>query len=207
MASEEVRSKIIESATKQFIAHGCRRITMDDVAGELHISKRTLYEYFEKKEDLLMACFEQMKVGFGETVRLFKTQCSSPIIMVLHIYKYLSLYNAQLATLLTDIRDYYPDIYSHLFPKDAPKHASHMYQTLQEAKEKGDLRPQVDVDLAVQTLTEIIQHFNYNNTKTNAIRMFCEAGYTYVRGLLSVDAIKQYDEQETHIKDILQNNQ
>ena len=207
MASEEIRNKIIDSATKQFIAHGCRRITMDDVAGELHISKRTLYEYFEKKEDLLMACFEQMKEKVGETICLFKTQCSSPILMVLHIYKYLSVYNAQLTTLLTDIRDYYPDIYAHLFPQDAPRHATHMYQTLQEAKEKGDLRPQVDVELAVQTLTEIIHHFNYNNAKPNAIRMFCEAGYTYVRGLLSVDAIKRYDEQESHIKVILQNNQ
>ena len=205
MASEDVRRKIIDSATEQFIAHGCRRITMDDVAGELHISKRTLYEYFEKKEDLLVACFEQMKKKVGETICLFKTQCSSPILLVLHIYKYLSVYNAQLATLLTDIRDYYPDIYARLFPKDAPMHASHMYQTLQEAQEQGDLRPQVDVDLAVQTLTEIIQH-NYNNTKTNAINMFCEAGYTYVRGLLSVDAIKRYDEQESHIKEILQNN-
>ena len=206
MASDEVRRKIIDSATEQFIAHGCRRITMDDVAGELHISKRTLYEYFEKKEDLLMACFEQMQGKVGETICLFKTQCSSPILMVLHIYKYLSVYNAQLATLLNDTRDYYPDIYSRLFPKDAPIHASHMYQTLQEAKEQGDLRPQVDVDIAVQSLTEIIQHFNYNNAKPNAINMFCEAGYTYVRGLLSVEAIKRYDEQESHIKEILQNN-
>jgi AcrR family transcriptional regulator len=206
MASEEVRSKIINSATKQFIAHGCRRITMDDVAGELHISKRTLYEYFEKKEDLLMACFEQMKEKVGETICLFKTQCSSPILMALHIYKYLSVYNAQLATLLSDIRDYYPDIYTRLFPKDAPMHTSHMYQTLQAAKEQGDLRPQVDIDLAVQTLTEIIQHFNYNSTKPNIIRMFCEAGYTFVRGLLSVDAIKRYDEQESHIKEMLRDN-
>ena len=207
MASEDVRRKIIDSATEQFIAHGCRRITMDDVAGELHISKRTLYEYFEKKEDLLVACFEQMKKKVGETICLFKTQCSSPILIALHIYKYLSVYNAQLTTLLNDIRYYYPDVYARLFPKDAPMHASHMYQTLQAAKEQGDLRPQVDIDLAVQTLTEIIQQFNYNSTKPNAIRMYCEAGYTFVRGLLSVDAIKRYDEQESHIKEILQNNQ
>jgi hypothetical protein len=76
---------------------------------------------------------------------------------------------------------------------------------LQEAKEQGDLRPQVDVDLAVQTLTDIIQH-NDTNTKGNDINMFCEAGYAYVRGLLSVEAIKRYDEQESHIKEILQNN-
>ena len=82
MASEEVRRKIIDSATKQFVAHGCRRITMDDVAGELHISKRTLYEYFEKKEDLLMACFEQMKARFGETVKLFKYLCITQILQL-----------------------------------------------------------------------------------------------------------------------------
>ena len=207
MASEEVRKKIIDSATVQFIAHGCRRITMDDVAGELHISKRTLYEYFEKKEDLLMACFAQMKKNIGNTISVFKEQSSSPIIVVLLIYKYLSLYNARLTTLLTDIRDYYPDLYTQLFPTNAPDHTSHIHQTLQEAQSNGDLRPQVDIDLAAQTLTEIIRHFKYNGTTTDSLKMFCEAGYSYVRGLLSADAIKHYDEQESHIKEILQNNQ
>ena len=39
-----LRSKIIETALKDFLSRGIRAVRMDDVATELKISKRTLYE-------------------------------------------------------------------------------------------------------------------------------------------------------------------
>ena len=48
-----LRSKIIETALKDFRARGIRAVRMDDVAAELKISKRTLYEIFGNKEVLL----------------------------------------------------------------------------------------------------------------------------------------------------------
>jgi AcrR family transcriptional regulator len=51
-----LRSKIIETALKAFRARGIRAVTMDDVATELKISKRTLYEIFSNKEEVLSEC-------------------------------------------------------------------------------------------------------------------------------------------------------
>lgn len=48
-----LRSKIVETAMNDFRARGIRAVRMDDVAAELKISKRTLYEIFENKEVLL----------------------------------------------------------------------------------------------------------------------------------------------------------
>ena len=53
---QSLRSKIIETALKAFRAHGIRAVTMDDVATELKISKRTLYEIFGNKEEVLSEC-------------------------------------------------------------------------------------------------------------------------------------------------------
>lgn len=51
-----LRSKIIETALKDFRSRGIRAVTMDDVAAELKISKRTLYEIFGTKEEVLSEC-------------------------------------------------------------------------------------------------------------------------------------------------------
>ena len=38
----------------------CRNVTMDEVASDLGISKRTLYENFENKGQLILECMEFM---------------------------------------------------------------------------------------------------------------------------------------------------
>jgi len=56
---QNVREKIIVMAMKNFTKKGIRNVTMDEIAKELSISKRTLYELFGTKEDLLYVCVEQ----------------------------------------------------------------------------------------------------------------------------------------------------
>ena len=53
---EDARNSVIETATQMFHAQGIRNVTMDDIAHKLSMSKRTLYQLFTDKEDLLLAC-------------------------------------------------------------------------------------------------------------------------------------------------------
>lgn len=55
----EVRDKIISGAKKMFTRYGIRSITMDMIAEELGISKRTIYEKFKDKDELLKCCIEE----------------------------------------------------------------------------------------------------------------------------------------------------
>ncbi len=52
----ELRERILHSAGELFAAHGIKGITMDQIAASLVISKRTLYEIFSDKEELLKDC-------------------------------------------------------------------------------------------------------------------------------------------------------
>ncbi|KAA6312581.1 HTH-type transcriptional repressor KstR2 [termite gut metagenome] len=52
----ELKEKIIVIALTAFKRNGIKSITMDDIATQLKISKRTLYEIFEDKEMLLKEC-------------------------------------------------------------------------------------------------------------------------------------------------------
>jgi AcrR family transcriptional regulator len=56
---EENKNRIVTEASRLFLRHGAKSITMDDVAKECGMSKRTLYEYFPDKESLLGACIEK----------------------------------------------------------------------------------------------------------------------------------------------------
>ena len=48
-----LREKIMNAAMKCFREKGIRAVRMDDIANELSISKRTLYEIYNNKEELL----------------------------------------------------------------------------------------------------------------------------------------------------------
>lgn len=50
----EVKERVIEAAGAAFAQHGIKQVKMDDIAASLGISKRTLYELFSDKSDLLL---------------------------------------------------------------------------------------------------------------------------------------------------------
>ena len=49
------RQRIVDAARAHFFSHGFRSVTMDDLAEELGISKKTLYAHFPGKIELLEA--------------------------------------------------------------------------------------------------------------------------------------------------------
>jgi len=49
------RQKIVAGARRHFLAQGFRNVTMDDLAAELGMSKKTLYAHFASKTDLVRA--------------------------------------------------------------------------------------------------------------------------------------------------------
>jgi AcrR family transcriptional regulator len=51
--SENKEQKLLEDATKVFMQFGIKSVNMDDLARHLAISKKTLYQYFTDKEDLV----------------------------------------------------------------------------------------------------------------------------------------------------------
>ncbi|HOU69155.1 MAG TPA: TetR/AcrR family transcriptional regulator, partial [Paludibacteraceae bacterium] len=47
----DIRARVIEHAAKKFAANGIKSITMDEIAEQLGMSKRTLYELFKDKKN------------------------------------------------------------------------------------------------------------------------------------------------------------
>jgi AcrR family transcriptional regulator len=54
-SSDAVHRRILAGARRYFFSHGFRGVTMDDLAAELGMSKKTLYAHFDTKMALLQA--------------------------------------------------------------------------------------------------------------------------------------------------------
>jgi AcrR family transcriptional regulator len=52
---QAMRERILETADRLFYGQGIRAVGVDTVAAEIGISKRTLYNHFPSKEDLVLA--------------------------------------------------------------------------------------------------------------------------------------------------------
>jgi len=82
-----LRVKILTTAMADFRQRGIRGVTMDDVATELGISKRTLYEIFDKKEDLLFETLKHYYVERTEWMQMKSLHCANVMEIILAVYR------------------------------------------------------------------------------------------------------------------------
>jgi len=55
----EVKERILTKAADLFMRYGIRSITMDEIASQLGISKKTIYQFFTDKDDMVSAVIER----------------------------------------------------------------------------------------------------------------------------------------------------
>jgi len=65
-ADLELRERILQHARGEFLAHGFSKVTVDEIASELGISKKTLYALYPSKEELLRASLHAMMQSAGQ---------------------------------------------------------------------------------------------------------------------------------------------
>src|SRR3954467_14756560 len=56
-ARDEKREAVLRTAVALFLAQGYHRVTLNDVAERLNITKPALYNYFRSKEEILFECW------------------------------------------------------------------------------------------------------------------------------------------------------
>src|SRR6476659_11131852 len=81
--NSSIRQRIVEAARAHFFSHGFRRVTMDDLADELGVSKKTLYAHFPSKIALLEAVladkFASVEARLKEVTRTYPHDFSSAL--------------------------------------------------------------------------------------------------------------------------------
>src|SRR5690554_8192765 len=86
----EVKERIVQEACRFFLNEGVRRITMDEVARRLGMSKRTIYEHFRDKTELLHCCMLASFAQNDEEIAQLEGNCDHLLEFVLRILNYAS---------------------------------------------------------------------------------------------------------------------
>lgn len=68
-----LEAAIIGSLNRKFVTNGFRNFSVDQIASELHISKKTIYKYFRTKEDLIRTVLiKQLSAAYTEVVTIIQ---------------------------------------------------------------------------------------------------------------------------------------
>lgn len=100
----EQKDRILAYAIENFSRNGIRNVKMDDIASDLGISKRTLYQLFKDKENLLVECF---KYSEKRSAKLYSELIKSTD-------NILELYTKWLKMRIDEIRSINPQFFSDL---------------------------------------------------------------------------------------------
>jgi len=76
------RNRIIEGAAELFRSYGIRTVTMDSLANHLGMSKRTIYEVFSDKNELLIGVITQMADRQRELVKKVLDESENAVVAI-----------------------------------------------------------------------------------------------------------------------------
>ena len=71
---ELIKQRLLSIAMQEFMQYGFSRISMDDLALKMGMSKKTLYKYYPSKEEIVKAVLELRKQRVGELMSFIETK-------------------------------------------------------------------------------------------------------------------------------------
>ncbi len=205
MATEETREKIVETALQMFSSRGCRGVTMDDIAQALHISKRTLYETFANKEELLAECLMRVHNSINEMHRQAHGKVDEPLLVALYMLRINASCTHKYQRLIEESERYYPEIHDRFFKIHTESLRSMLQLGMDYMRDHHYLRADANIDFAIDFLCTLFQQHRMSdmqNPQAYASKLN-EICFTFLRGLMTVEAIERYEKAESNFPQLL----
>lgn len=84
---ENLKDRILDKAMPMFKKHGVKAVKMDDIATELQISKRTLYEIYNNKEEMFFECVKRHKESSYKKITEFAKNAENEMEIIAYFLK------------------------------------------------------------------------------------------------------------------------
>ncbi len=145
---EESLKIIIETTSKLYHKFGIKSITMDDVAHECMISKKTLYNYVNDKLDLIKHVLEYEYSKHGDNFSKIHKKGLNAVEEVLEIHKNLiKMVKNHNQAVEHDLLKYYPIIHRELSERKSQHIYKMMVKNMKKGIEEGLYYDDIDVEL------------------------------------------------------------
>jgi len=154
--------RIFQQAHDLFMQYGLKSVSMDDIANKMGISKKTIYQYYADKEELVAAVVKHITSHN-------QSQCNKDILssenavheIVLAMEEMSKLFETMNPSILFDLQKYYPKAFRFFHSHKNEFIYSKIKQNISRGIKEGLYRADVNIEIVTKYRVEsIVLAFN-----------------------------------------------
>ncbi len=151
MSSDKIELKILYAAQELFFRYGIKRITMDDIARHLSVSKKTIYQYFEDKNKIVDSLCAVSLTENEEKFRQIAESRKDPIHEMLETAKFMTETFSKInPVFFYDLQKLYPSAWKRFNDFKNSKIMTMLKDNLEVGIQKGFYRKNINIELMAQ---------------------------------------------------------
>ncbi len=197
-----MKDKIIKKATDMFLKLGFKSVTMDDIACEMCISKKTIYKYFSNKESLIEEGTEVVHQKIHSMMDEVMTQNHNAIaenFQMREMFK--QMFQSFDQSPAYQLKKHYPEIYEKMMTNEIEDCSQMFRQNIEKGIKEGLYRKETDIEAAVKFYYTLIFSINENTMlEKDAYELEVKALEYHTRAIATANGIT---ELEKHLKTII----
>jgi AcrR family transcriptional regulator len=197
MEEIETKDKILEGSLALFMKYGIRSVTMDDIARHLAVSKKTLYQHFADKDDLVIKMSEMYLDRSYRNYEQIATGSSNSIeeLSKISVRMKRDMENLN-QSMLFDLQKYHPKAWGLYVEHKLKIISQSVVRNIRQGIVDGFYRPEINPDImAVTRLVLIEAAFNpelFPKDQFNFVEVQTQLFDLFVHGLCTEKGRKLY---------------
>jgi hypothetical protein len=141
-----MKEKIISKASEMFLKLGFKSITMDDIAGEMCISKKTIYKYFCNKEILIEESTALMHTEIHEIIDNIVNKKHNAIQENFEIRKmFKEMFQSSDTSPIYQLKKHYPEIHEKVMLREINECNTIFKKNIEEGIKQGLYRDNINI--------------------------------------------------------------
>ena len=141
-----MKEKIIKKAGELFLQYGFKSVTMDDIANEMAISKKTIYIHFKNKTKLVETITKDVFLKISEGIDCICSLEKDPIEEIYEIKRLIMKHlKDEKTSPQYQLQKYYPKIYSSLKTMQFDVMCDCVTENLNRGIKQGLYRPTINI--------------------------------------------------------------
>jgi AcrR family transcriptional regulator len=140
--------RIIQGGEELFLTAGIKSVTMDDIAKHLGMSKKTIYQFFKDKNDLVLALVKKKLKDDEEQMSAIISKSGNVIEEMINMMKCSEeIFSRINPIVIHDMQKYHPDAWKQFQDFKSGVLISTLEQLLTKGIKQGYIRPDIDVKI------------------------------------------------------------
>jgi AcrR family transcriptional regulator len=192
-----LKDKIIKKATDMFLKLGFKSVTMDDIACEMCISKKTIYKFFSNKESLIEEGTEVMHQNIHTTIDGIISKNYNAIEENFEIVKMMKdTFKTYEASPVYQLKKHYPEIYQKLIANELEDCTDLFSQNINKGISQGLYRENIDILSFVKFYYTIIFSIKESTQlESESLKLELQALEYHTRALATPKGITELEKQ------------